>query len=254
MSHTALPTMRYLVVSDVHANWEALQAVLEHARGSYDAILCCGDLVGYGADPNPVVEWARKHVAAVVRGNHDKACAGLEDLEWFNPAARAAALWTQEALTRENLDYLRSLPKGPLPLDGFQILHGSPVDEDEYLVSVADVQQISAYVDRPLSFFGHTHIQGGFLWQRGGVRRIARLSEQEHERVVELPPGSVCLANPGAVGQPRDGDPRAAYLLYIPEDGVVIYRRVPYDLAAAQRKILDAGLPASLAYRLTLGA
>ncbi|MDW8353136.1 MAG: metallophosphoesterase family protein [Bryobacterales bacterium] len=246
--------MRYLVLSDLHANWEALQAVLQHARGGYDAVLCCGDLVGYGADPNLVVQWARQHVAAVVRGNHDKACAGLEDLEWFNPVARAAALWTQRTLTADNRDYLRRLPKGPVPLDGFQILHGSPVDEDEYLVTVADVQDISSYVDRAVSFFGHTHVQGGFLWQRGGVRRVAKLPADEQERVLELPPDSVCLANPGAVGQPRDGDPRAAYLLYVPEERILIYRRVAYDLATAQRKILDAGLPPALAHRLTLGA
>lgn len=246
--------MRYLVISDVHANWEALEAVLEHARGSYDAILCCGDLVGYGADPNRVVEWARRHVSAVVRGNHDKACAGLEDLEWFNPVARAAALWTQQVLTPENLDYLRNLPKGPLALDGFQILHGSPVDEDEYLVTVAHIQQISAYVDRPLSFFGHTHLQGGFFWYRAGVHRIGKLPDTENERVVELSPDAVCLANPGAVGQPRDGDARAAYLLYVPEERILIYRRVPYDVDTAQRKILDAGLPPALAHRLALGA
>jgi predicted phosphodiesterase len=246
--------MRYLVISDVHANWEALEAVLEHARGSYDAILCCGDLVGYGADPNLVVEWARRHVSAIVRGNHDKACAGLEDLEWFNPVARAAALWTQQMLTPQNLDYLRSLPKGPLALDGFQILHGSPVDEDEYLVTVTHIQQISNYVDRPLSFFGHTHLQGGFFWCRAGVRRIGKLPETENERVVELSPDSVCLANPGAVGQPRDGDARAAYLLYVPEQHILIYRRVPYDVDTAQRKILDAGLPPALAHRLALGA
>ena len=120
--------MRYLILSDIHANWEALEAVLADARGDYSEILCCGDLVGYGADPNAVVEWARGQVKAVVRGNHDKACAGLEDLEWFNSVARAAAIWTGRALMPENLDYLRNLPQGPLAMDSsFQI--SCPVQE-----------------------------------------------------------------------------------------------------------------------------
>jgi predicted phosphodiesterase len=122
--------VRYLILSDIHSNWEALEAVLADAGGSFDEALCCGDLVGYGADPNRVVEWVRSNVRIVVRGNHDKGCAGLEDLDWFNPIARSAAQWTAAVLAPENLEYLRNLPKGPIPLDSFQILHGSPLDED----------------------------------------------------------------------------------------------------------------------------
>jgi diadenosine tetraphosphatase ApaH/serine/threonine PP2A family protein phosphatase len=246
--------MRYLIISDIHGNWEALEAVLGHAQGHYDEIICAGDLVGYGADPNAVVEWIHSNVKVVVRGNHDKACAGLEDLEWFNPVARAAALWTQSALTKENLDYLRRLPKGPIPVDSFQILHGSPVDEDEYLVSSQDIRQISAYLDCPLSFFGHTHLQGGFFWHQNGVRQIRKTPVDSEEHVVELMRDTLCLANPGSVGQPRDGDPRAAYLLYTPGDRAIVFRRVPYDLETAQNKILEAGLPELLALRLARGA
>lgn len=246
--------MRYLILSDIHSNWEGLQAVLHHAEGRYDQILCGGDLVGYCADPNAVIEWTRRNVAVVVRGNHDKACAGLEDLEWFNPVARTAALWTQSALTEENLDYLRHLPKGPLRVGDFQLLHGSPIDEDEYLLTSADIRQVYAYLERPLSFFGHTHVQGGFFWHRNGVRRIGKTPPDAEEQTVELDGESLCLANPGSVGQPRDGDSRAAYLLYSPEERVLIYRRVPYDIRKAQEKIVQAGLPEILAARLAVGA
>ena len=118
--------MRYLILSDLHANWEALEAVVQDAAGQYDRALCCGDLVGYGADPNPIVEWVRANCALVVRGNHDKACTGLDDLEWFNPVARNAAIWTQNNLTPENAEYTRTLPKGPLLESGFQLVSTSP--------------------------------------------------------------------------------------------------------------------------------
>lgn len=246
--------MRYLIISDIHANWEGLEAVVADAKGQYDRILCNGDLVGYGADPNAVIEWARRHVTLVVRGNHDKACAGIEDLEWFNPVAKAAALWTQSVLTPENLEYLRALPKGPLAVGNFQILHGSPVDEDEYLLSSFDVHQAQAYVESNLNFFGHTHMQGGFFWHRNGVRKIKRTPLSVREERISLELDSICLANPGSVGQPRDGDPRAAYILYSTGERELLYRRVAYDVATAQLKIRKAGLPDQLAQRLALGA
>ena len=245
--------MRYLILGDIHANWEALQAVLAHAEGSYDQILCLGDLVGYGGDPNAVVEWARQSVAAVVRGNHDKACAGLLDMEWFGPRARAAAEWTQEELSPANLEYLRRLPQGPLPVGDFQILHGSPIDEDEYLVETADVLMVKPYLGHPLYFFGHTHLQGGFLAHRAGFEGIPGTPHDRLEHVVEIPDRCICLANPGSVGQPRDGDSRAAYLLYAPEERALKYRRTAYDVAAAQDKIRRAGLPRALAERLAGG-
>lgn len=246
--------MRYLILSDIHGNRQALEAVLEHAKGGYDSMLCCGDLVGYGAEPNEVVDWARAHLNACIRGNHDKACAGLEDLEWFNPTARAAALWTGQQLSPENLEYLRGLPRGPMEVDSFQILHGSPLDEDDYLVSAFSVSQLRNYLDRPVSMFGHTHLQGGFLVHRNGVRRLARPSGSAETEVLELDPDSSYLINPGSVGQPRDGDPRAAYAIYDPAQRVVEYRRVPYDVQKAQEKILKAGLPEGLAERLELGS
>jgi predicted phosphodiesterase len=246
--------VRYLILSDIHANWEALSAVLANAASNYDRVVCCGDLVGYGADPDAVVQWVRGNVSGVIRGNHDKACAGLEDLEWFNPVARLSALWTQTVVQPENMQYLRGLTRGPELINGFQILHGSPLDEDEYVVSEQDVAQVAPYLDCPLSFFGHTHLQGGFLCHRNGVKRLTVAADpvSGHE-VLELENDVNYLINPGSVGQPRDGDRRAAYAIYEPEARLVSLCRAEYDVASAQRKILDAGLPELLALRLGAG-
>ena len=194
-----------------------------------------------------MVEWARANVAAIVRGNHDRICIGLDPLDGYNPAARASAIWTRAALTPESFEYLEGLPRGPLRVDGFDLVHGSPLDEDEYLVTLGDVAQIRSYLDTPLSFFGHTHLQGGFLVARGGVGRIVP------GRVLELEPDHFYLVNPGSVGQPRDGDPRAAYALYSPGERAIELRRVEYDIARAATKIRAAGLPESLALRLHEG-
>jgi predicted phosphodiesterase len=245
--------VRYLIISDIHANWEALEAVLRGAEGSYDQIVCCGDLVGYGPDPNRVAEWVRDNVAFVVRGNHDKAAVGLEDLEWFNPVAKAAALWTFRELTPGNQEYVRQLPKGPLTVNGFQIAHGSPLDEDEYLFGAAEVGHAFAYLDENLTFFGHTHVQGGFLSTRGNLCAIAGPRSGARSSVLGLNPDDAYLINPGAVGQPRDGDPRAAYLVYDSSGGCIDYYREEYDIAGVQEKILRAGLPPLLAERLAVG-
>lgn len=245
--------MRYLILSDIHANLEALEAVLEAARGSYDHILCLGDIVGYGADPNAVTDWVRGHVTAIVRGNHDRACVGSDDLEWFNPAARYSALWTQALLTPENAAYLRVLPAGPMWVERFQVAHGSPLNEDEYLVNVNDAQQLDGYLEAPVCFFGHTHLQGGFVFHRLTVRRLDPPERHEDSLTVQLDPDAGYLINPGAVGQPRDGDPRAAFVLWTPSDRTVSWRRVTYDVDQAQSKIRAAGLPEVLASRLAIG-
>jgi len=245
--------VRYLILSDIHANWEALQAVLADAEGKYDKVLCCGDIVGYGANPNEITNWVKTNALACVRGNHDKAAAGLDDLEWFNPFARESALWTQKVMTKENLTYLRFLTQGPMQLGRVQILHGSPVDEDEYLVSRDDAEQVAYYLDVPFSFFGHTHHQGGFAYHRNGVRPIPHPALSESCRAVELEAEIYYLINSGSVGQPRDADPRAAYALYAEGEPVVMLCRTPYDIESAQKKIIAAGLPQFLAERLDAG-
>lgn len=245
--------MRYLILADLHSNLEALDAVLEDARGAYERVLCCGDLIGYGADPNRVLDWARANVNLAVRGNHDRGCAGLEDLEWFRPLARCVAVWTSRQLNAENLHYLRELPKGPLTVDTFQLAHGSPLDEDEYLTPRLAEIYLKEYAESELCFFGHTHKQEGFLLQRGGMARIEAPVKDAAARALRLERGSLHALNPGSVGQPRDGDPRAAYLLYDSGERLAEFRRVAYDIVGAQAKILRAGLPEHLAERLAAG-
>jgi predicted phosphodiesterase len=245
--------VRYLILSDLHGNWQALEAVLRNTRGRYDQTLCCGDLVGYGADPNAVVDWVRDNCSVVVRGNHDRACTGQDDLEWFNPVARSAAIWTQQALTPENAKYTADLPRGPVAVENFQVVHGSPFDEDEYVLAVDEAGQAFGYLECRLAFFGHTHVQGGFIWNQSRVETIQRVAPRGDRQVLEIDPECAYMVNPGSVGQPRDGDPRAAYVLYDSGARILAYHRVEYDVATAQQKIRDAGLPTILADRLSVG-
>ena len=245
--------MRYLILSDLHANWEALEAVVGQTAGTYDKAVCCGDLVGYAADPNRVVAWVRANCAVVVRGNHDRACTGLDDLEWFNPVARAAALWTLKNLTSEHVTYTAALTKGPILLDGFQVVHGSPFDEDEYVLAAGEAGQAFTYLESRLAFFGHTHVQGGFIWNHSRVETIARMSARTGEESLAIDPDCAYMINPGSVGQPRDGDPRAGYAMYDSVAHTVTYHRTLYDVETAQKKIRDAGLPPILADRLLVG-
>ena len=259
--------MRYLILSDIHSNWEALQAVLEHARGRYDQILCCGDLVGYGADPNPVTEWVRENIPTVVRGNHDKACSGIESFEDYNPAAKISTVWTRQSLSPTNLDYLRALPQGPMAVANFDIAHGSPDGEDDYLLNIMDALNARQAMQSNVCFIGHTHVQGGFrirtrasdspgdggAAQREAVQVIQKVPVTHGHGTLDIEDGWHYLINPGSVGQPRDRDPRAAYVVYTTETRRVVYFRVPYDLELAQAKIQQADLPPMLAARLATG-
>ncbi len=251
--------MRYLIISDLHSNLEALQAVLGAAENDYDEVVCCGDLVGYGADPNAVIDWVRQHVRWVVRGNHDKAGSGLESADDFNDVARFSAFWTRAQLTAENADYLRNLPKGPMEVAGqFAILHGSPMDEDEYLPAAWMAAEAFDSLRDRISFFGHTHLHGGFIRGRSQIADVPLKASLlgagpgAVRRKLEIVSDEQYLLNPGSVGQPRDLDHRAAFAIYDTE-GIVEYGRVPYDLDAAMEKIMRAGLPEFLAYRLAVG-
>jgi predicted phosphodiesterase len=245
--------VRYLILSDLHANLEALNAALRQSAGAWDSAICCGDLVGYGADPNAVVEWVRDNCPVVVRGNHDRASTGMEDLEWFNPVARAAAVWTLSALTPENADYIRALPRGPLSVEDFQVVHGSPFDEDEYVIAPNEATTAFGYLERRLAFFGHTHVQGGFIWNQSRVETIMRPTPGNGSEFLDIDPSCAYLINPGSVGQPRDGDARASYVLYDSETRRVEYCRAAYDVVTAQKKIYDSGLPPILGDRLVVG-
>ncbi|MCW5963793.1 MAG: metallophosphoesterase family protein [Bryobacterales bacterium] len=247
--------MLYLLLSDLHANLEAFDAVLHDAEARYpqlDAAACLGDVVGYGADPEAVVRRLQETTKTVIRGNHDKAVALGENLEWFNPAARDATYWTLNQLCTESVDYLRELPRGPRMLNGFQICHGSPLDEDEYLILPSDVEMLAGRLDAGVVFFGHTHVQGGFRMLRGVVTVVPRPDASELE-TIELEEQAYYILNPGSVGQPRDQDPRAAYAVYDSRNRLFHMHRVAYEFETTQRKILEAGLPERLAFRLAHG-
>lgn len=245
--------MRYLILSDIHGNWPALEAVLADAAGNYDRILNLGDFVGYGASPNAIIDWARLSPATNIRGNHDRVACGISSLDWFNDYAQAAAIWTIENLTEANRDWLRALPSGPHPVEDFALIHGAPLDEDEYVTTAQAAREALDYLEPALGFFGHTHLQGGFAQRGQRMLTVPRVTDRATLTVFEWNPGTRCLLNPGSVGQPRDQDPRAAYALYESGNAWVEYRRVSYDIRAAQEAILAAGLPPLLANRLAQG-
>jgi predicted phosphodiesterase len=247
-----------LLLSDIHANLEALEACLA-AAPPYDLVANLGDIVGYGASPNEVVERSRALGKIFVRGNHDKAATGLIELEDFNPMAASSALWTRDQLTPEHHKWLQALPQGPLALKGFpdvSLVHGSPGDEDAYIVSVGDALVPLIALTTQLTFFGHTHLQGGFFANGSsadGFRPEYRTVGQAESVSLQLRPAARYMINPGSVGQPRDGDWRAAFALFDTEAQVVHFHRVPYNLKAAQERILSANLPTRLATRLAAG-
>lgn len=254
--------MRYLILSDIHGNREALDAVLQDAAGSFDRAVSCGDLCDYGPDSNGVIDWSRASLAAVIRGNHDRVCSGLDSLDQFSELAQASARWTMEHLTAENRTYLRKLPMGPRVVDHRLVLvHGSPRDEDEYVTNLNEAGDVFSFLAVNAAgeagglpyFFGHTHWQAAFVRAEGRTKRISPPLTPMPETRVKLEPGAAYLINPGSVGQPRDGDPRAAYALYDSEAREVALRRVVYDHFETERKIVQAGLPPRLGLRLAFG-
>jgi diadenosine tetraphosphatase ApaH/serine/threonine PP2A family protein phosphatase len=245
--------LRYLLLSDIHANADAFETVLEHASGRWDRVLVLGDLVGYGAEPNPVVDRVRELAPEVViRGNHDKAATGLDDGSQFNHVARVAAIWTAAQLTPTNMEYLRALPMGPVEIDSVtEICHGAPFDEDHYIFDGNDAQMAFETASHALCLFGHTHLPAVFRlvddMMSGGP------PEGVEETCVAMQRGARYLINVGSIGQPRDGDPRAGYGVLDDETREITMFRVPYDVDKAQARILAAGLPSSLAARLGVG-
>lgn len=248
--------MRVLLLSDLHANLQATEAVLADAAvAGWERALVLGDLVGYGADPAAVIDVVRGlKGATVIRGNHDKAAAGLTDAADFNAIARHAAEWTAAALDADRAAYIRDLPRGPMSIDGLGIsaviCHGSPFDEDYYLFDAGDAARAFDATDEDLVLYGHTHVQIAFRQMAGGGRRVVTPLDAD---MVAARGTARSLVNPGSVGQPRDGDPRAAYGMLDTESGTLVLRRVAYDISEAQRRIRAAGLHPQLAERLSVG-
>lgn len=246
--------MRILVLSDIHANATALSAALDCVKGRWDVSVCLGDVVGYGPDPHEAATRLRELGTQTIRGNHDKAVAGLMDTGDFNPIAKAAVDWTREQLSKEDLAWLSALPQGPLSTDGIVLVHGAFQDEDEYVFTPA--QALDGLLDSTaaVTFFGHTHHQGGFSYQDANLEVLQihpRVAESFCALRIELP--RRYLLNPGSIGQPRDGDPRAGFAIADLEHNIVEFWRVPYDVAAVQARMRAAHLPEPLVQRLSVG-
>ncbi|HLZ90923.1 MAG TPA: metallophosphoesterase family protein [Candidatus Acidoferrum sp.] len=248
--------MRILILSDLHANATALTAALAAADGRWQRVVCLGDIVGYGPDPNEVTTRIRELGAQTIRGNHDKAATGLMSTDDFNPVAKMAVDWTRSQLSPDNLEWLTNLPHGPLDAGGVLLVHGALHDEDEYVFTPAQALEGLLDSGATLTFFGHTHHQGGFSYSNATSNlELLSLRPRAPESFVALriSDGLRYLLNPGSIGQPRDGDPRAGFAIADLEHNVVEFWRVSYNIAEVQSRMRSAHLPEALAQRLALG-
>ena len=246
--------MKYAIISDLHANLEALQAVLDDALAKVDAVICLGDIVGYNANPRECLRLVQETCALVIAGNHDQAACGVRLYHDFNEWARQAMDWTRDQLTAADADYLRGLPVTAPFGGGWVAAHGSPRHTDEYLFDERGFYDAFYNLGqlKPEArgcFVGHTHLAG--IWARDSQGRVTRV--EDRSRVVALDPTCRYFVNPGSVGQPRNGNPLAAYAILDQTAPAVELRTVAYDVAAAQEKIHDAMLPPLLAERLAIG-
>jgi predicted phosphodiesterase len=243
--------MRYAVISDIHANLEALTAVVSKIAGlKADRILCLGDIVGYSANPNEVIDILKSEKALCIIGNHDAVACGLREPNDFNPLAKRAALWTREQLTDESRTFLRDLPR-ELNVDDLFLFHGSIHATDRYILFKEDIQENFQFLEKltgqpRIGFFGHTHMRTSFIHYRDVISVDLSIE-------LSLSPARKYLINPGSVGQPRDHDPRASFLIYDTIEQKVTFYRTDYDIAACQDKIIRARLPSQLASRLKMG-
>jgi predicted phosphodiesterase len=245
--------MRYLIFTDIHGNLEAFLAVLKAVqKKKIDHYVCLGDLVGYGASPNDVIQKILTlKPLSIIRGNHDKAVSGLDSVQTFNPIAASAIFWTKKTIARKNLDFLVRLKQSPEVIqDAITICHGAPFGEDYYIFGEFDAAEAFSYIQTPVCFFGHTHFPFAYTEKDGNVEGTF-LEGNSNE--IKLEKGVRYLINPGSVGQPRDRNPRAAYAVYDSDARVVKFGRVDYDIEEAKRKIIDERLPPALAERLSLG-
>ncbi|MGE5619579.1 MAG: metallophosphoesterase family protein [Sphingomonadaceae bacterium] len=241
--------MRIGIVADIHANLAALEAVLAD-MGTVDVIWCLGDVVGYGPDPNECIELLRRHDHLCVVGNHDMAAIGRLDTSDFNPDAAQAAEWTAGQLTERSRLFLSALPER-LTTDSFTLVHGSPRSPVwEYITHEGRAAPNFEHFDTTACLVGHTHVPAIFLQERPGGPVLGRVASPGDQ--VEIGQGRI-IANPGGVGQPRDGDPRAAYAIYDSGSGILEWHRVDYPIHVTQRRMRDFGLPPRLIQRLEHG-
>jgi predicted phosphodiesterase len=240
--------VRYAIVSDVHGNLEALQAAFALIEPT-DGVLCLGDIVGYGPNPNECVELIRSRATATVLGNHDVAAIDNFGLAYFNPAAREAMRWTQTVLTPDNASWLNGLGY-EFRVPEFLLVHGAPITYFEYILDKGAAARAFAATDAPLIFVGHTHIAEYYALRPDGSIDHKHL---QHGGTFALDAGTRYIVNVGSVGQPRDLNPRAAFAFYEPAAAVVTVNRFDYPIAAVQEKIASVHLPDALARRLVVG-
>ncbi len=240
--------MRYAIISDIHSNLEALDAVLSDCREEgVEKFLCLGDIVGYGADPSECIQRLKELDVTIVAGNHDWAVAKKIEPTNFNAVAKEAVLWTRENLKSQDIDYLYQLELSK-NFDGFHLVHATLHEPEQfiYLNDIEESRKTFALMDRQICFLGHTHVPVVFIEHNNDIKIWDRFEchfESDKKYIV----------NVGSVGQPRDRNPQAAYGIYDRDKSSLHIKRIPYDIATAQEKILNAGLPMSLAYRLALG-
>lgn len=245
--------MRYAIISDIHANLEALSATLKDIKNQQvDKIICLGDVVGYYPDPNKCASLCKKSGLISIRGNHDDAALDLCPIDNFNPIAQKALLWTAEHLKQENKEWLQQLPDHLVVDDNFLAVHGSPWDPYAYIFTSAAALRSFSYMRShyptiSICFFGHTHQRALYTSDENSVEEVIRGKEYI------LGNSGLFLINPGSVGQSRDGIPGASYIIYHAEERKIEFRHIPYDIETTQRKVRAAGLPMMLAERLSLG-
>jgi diadenosine tetraphosphatase ApaH/serine/threonine PP2A family protein phosphatase len=242
--------MRYAIIADIHANLDAFTAVLAdiEQKGGVEELWCLGDIVGYGPDPCQCIELLRKCKHVCVVGNHDLAAIGKVEPTYFNPMAAAACQWTAGQLGPGDIHYLEKLPL-TIEKGDFLLVHGSPMEPVwEYVVSAGIAARNFSFLKSQFCLLGHSHVP------------VAFKEEDNSCLPIQLSPGiglvlgdDRMIINPGAVGQPRDGDPRASYAIYDDESQIIRLHRIPYDITATQTKMMKAGLPVHLATRLEAG-
>lgn len=241
--------MLYGIIADIHSNLEAFRTVLQELR-AVDQIVCLGDIVGYGPDPNECVAVMQEKNIPTVAGNHDKAAIREMSTQWFNENARLAVEWTSEQLTDDSIAFLKSLPLS-LEFEDFQIVHGSLRNPlEEYVTSLNEAAATIELMTKPLCFIGHSHIPLYVGLTKEGVYKGRELADKD---LVEMSIFRKTLINPGGVGQPRDGDPRASFGIYDSEKKEFTLHRVEYNVQMVQEKMKMAGLPQSLIDRLKFG-
>ncbi len=243
--------MRYAIIADIHANLAAFRAVLDHIerRGGVEEIWCLGDVVGYGPDPCQCIELLRQYNHVCIAGNHDWAAIGRAALSEFNPDAAIACRWTAQQLNPEDIKYLESLPE-VIQKEEFTLVHGSPRQPIwEYLISVGSAKENFAYFQSQFCLIGHSHMPMVFKYGETDTCSFSQFTPN-----IGLALGkSRLIINPGGVGQPRDGDPRASYAIYDDETGMVRLYRVPYDIGITQTRMVKHNLPIRLVARLSQG-